>query len=295
MSVINVNNLTFSYEGSENYIFKDINLNLDNNMHMHISNDNINFDPNINKNNMNIYQDMNKYVRATIIRSLILQFISIKFANAMIELMDLDSKICQNYFKIINGINNNNQNNNYLIANPPKRKGKKNLKNYDEVIANPPKKEEPKEEEGEKINIIYYDENIKENKFGVFDDSILFERVIKKGIFILATGEKRLKLILEEIKRKNNGNYDFHLIVTGSKCKKVMDILGEDEKKLFKSGCIYTENYTKYKKYIKEYNDIIKNVYTEKDEIISFIKKNESSTDVYQSYKLIDYDNYIDK
>lgn len=34
MSVINVNNLTFSYEGSENYIFKDINLNLDTNWNL---------------------------------------------------------------------------------------------------------------------------------------------------------------------------------------------------------------------------------------------------------------------
>ena len=84
-----------------------------------------------------------------------------------------------------------------------KEKEKKNLKNYDIVIASPPKKEEHKEAaEGDKINTIYYDENIKKNKFSIFDDSILFERVIKKGIFILETGEKRLKLILEEIKRK---------------------------------------------------------------------------------------------
>ena len=75
-----------------------------------------------------------------------------------------------------------------------------------------------------------------------------------------------------------------------------MENLGEDKKKLFKSGCIYTSNYTKYKKYIKEYKDIIKNVYTEKDEIISFIKDNEScSTDVFHSFKLLNYDNYIDK
>jgi len=75
-----------------------------------------------------------------------------------------------------------------------------------------------------------------------------------------------------------------------------MEILGEDKKKLFQDGCIYTGNYTKYKKYIKEYNEIIKNVYTEKDEIISFIINNENSdTTAFQSNKLVNYDNYIDK
>ena len=68
------------------------------------------------------------------------------------------------------------------------------------------------------------------------------------------------------------------------------------KKKLFKNGCIYTGDYTKYKKYIEEYNEVIKNVYTEKDEIISFIINNENSeTNAFQSYKLINYDKYIDK
>ena len=173
-----------------------------------------------------------------------------------------------------------------ILGNPPKRKGKKNLKKYNGSIANPTKKKENKKEEGKNINIIYYDENFKKNKSEVFNDSRLFERVISKGIFILATEEAKLRLILKEMEKiqiKSGVNYYFHLIVTGSKCKKVMEILGEKEKKLFESGCIYTENYTKYKNYIKEYNDIIKNVYTEKDEIISFIKNNESSTNVFQS------------
>ena len=110
----------------------------------------------------------------------------------------------------------------------------------------------------------------------------------------MATDEKRFKLILEEIQKNNNQNIDFHLIVTGSKCKKVMRILGEDQK-FFKKGCIYTGNYNKYKNYMNEYHDIIKNVYTERDEIISFIKENESGTNIFESYKLINYENYIDK
>ena len=31
MSIININNLTFSYEGSENYVFRNVDLNLDTN------------------------------------------------------------------------------------------------------------------------------------------------------------------------------------------------------------------------------------------------------------------------
>ena len=146
-------------------------------------------------NNMKNCKSVHYFVNE-VIKGVILQFISIKFANSIIELMDFDSKICQNYIKIINGISNN-KNNNYSIGNPPKKKGNKNLEKYNGAIEDP-----PKEEEGENINIIYYDENIKGNNSDVFRDSKLFERVISKGIFILATEEKKLKLILEEIKEK---------------------------------------------------------------------------------------------
>ena len=74
------------------------------------------------------------------------------------------------------------------------------------------------------------------------------------------------------------------------------DFRRRQKKNYFQDGCIYTGNYTKYKKYIKEYNEIIKNVYTVKDEIISFIiNKENSETTAFQSYKLVNYDNYIDK
>ena len=73
-----------------------------------------------------------------------------------------------------------------------------------------------------------------------------------------------------------------------------MGILG-GKKKLFKKGCIYAGDYNKYKNYMNEYHDIIENVYTERDEIISFIKENESDTNIFESYKLINYEKYIDK
>ena len=111
----------------------------------------------------------------------------------------------------------------------------------------------------------------------------------------MAIEERRFKLILNEIYQNNNNNdYYFHLIVSGSKCDKIMNIIGEERRSIFKDACIYTGNYSKYKAYINKY-DIIKNVYTEEDEIISFIKENESDDNIFQSYKLINFYNYIDK
>jgi len=281
----------------------NINIKNDNNSNQIISIDNFRNDKNSNQiisidnfsNDKNLNNQIVNYSQNEAIINLILQYISILFGNSIIQLIDFNSKICEQYNKIINRIiNKNNQNTNFSIGNPPK---KKNYKSNE----NPPKKKDEKNiieipSKNNAINIVYYDENIKRNVSNVFDDSILFERVISNGIFILATDEKRFNLILEEIQQYNNENYNFHLIVTGSKCTKVMEILGEDKKKLFQDGCIYTGNYTKYKKYIKEYNEIIKNVYTEKDEIISFIINNENSeTTAFQSYKLVNYDNYIDK
>ena len=112
----------------------------------------------------------------------------------------------------------------------------------------------------------------------------------------MATGEKRFNLILEEIQQYNNEKYNFHNSYWLKMHKSNEDFRRRQKKNYFQDGCIYTGNYTKYKKYIKEYNEIIKNVYTEKDEIISFIiNKENSETTAFQSYKLVNYDNYIDK
>ena len=63
--------------------------------------------------------------------------------------------------------------------------------------------------------------------------------------------------------------------------------------KIFKNGCIYTTNLEKYK-YLKKKYDIINNIYTEQDEIISFINDNKSNTEIFKTYKLINFDNYKD-
>ena len=255
-------------------IHSDIDNSTNNNNNINVST-NQNLKNNINNDKINVENNVQKYL-------------SIEFANSLIKLMNFNNKINIKNNEIINKnvkYNNNNYYNNnkikndkYRIANPPPREKNSNKDN---------------EEQNKAINIIYYDENIDDNVSDIYKDSQLFERIINNGIFILATEEKRFKLILDEIK-KDNKNYNFHLIVSGSKCQKVMDILEQEERNIFQTGCIYTSNYNKYKNYIEKY-DIIKNVYTEQDEIISFIKENENNIDIFQSYKLINFDNYMDK
>ena len=55
---------------------------------------------------------------------------------------------------------------------------------------------------------------------------------------------------------------------------------------------IYTTNFKKYKNFK---NDFIENVYTEKEEIIIFINEHKNNSDIFKSFKLINYEKYIDK
>ena len=72
-----------------------------------------------------------------------------------------------------------------------------------------------------------------------------------------------------------------------------MERLSKENTDIFKNGCIYTTNIEKYKK-LKEKYDIINDIYTEEDEIIFYINNNKSNTDVFKTYKLINFNNYID-
>lgn len=215
-------------------------------------------------------------------KNIILKNISIGIANLLIDYMNLNKLKIIKYNKII--INKINQQNNSLNINS-------NIS-----LGNPPRKgAEYNKNKGENINVIYYDEDNKKERPipNIYFDSNLFERVIPYGSFILVTDEKRLNLVMEELKK--NDTIDFNLIVSGSKCKKIMEKLSNENKNIIKNGCIYTTNIKKYKKLIeKEKYDIINHIYTEEDEIISFINDNKSNTEVFKTYKLINYNNYID-
>ena len=119
----------------------NINIKNDKNSFQIISIDNFRNDKNTNQiisidnfsNDKNSNQIVN-YSQNEAIINLILQYISILFGNSIIQLMDFNSKICEKYNKIINRINNNNnQNTNFSIGNPPKKK-------IINQMQNPPKK-----------------------------------------------------------------------------------------------------------------------------------------------------------
>ena len=73
-----------------------------------------------------------------------------------------------------------------------------------------------------------------------------------------------------------------------------MKLIKDKKMDIFKSECIYTTNTEKYKDLENKY-DIIENVFTEQDEIISFINEHKSNTNIFKTFKLINFDNYMDK
>ena len=172
----------------------------------------------------------------------ILKNISIGIANLLIDLMNYNLNSMNQKKNFLNEIytfaNNNMINNtkNRIESNPPKKK-KINISFSSQ---------KDNEKKGENSNIIYYDENRKMAE--IFNDSKLFERIISNGCFILATNEKSLNLIIDEIQKSNYKEIKFDLIVTGTQCKKILNLLGDKKKNLFKSGCIYTKDYKKIKK-----------------------------------------------
>ena len=147
-------------------------------------------------------------------------------------------------------------------------------------------------------NIIYYDENIDKYIKSIHNDSDLFERKTP-GTFILCTNILSLDFVMKEI-RKKNMKYDsrivFNLIVTGSKCEKVMDFLIENKyEQFFKNVCIYCMKIEKYINLTKKYNKI-KGVYNTQKQIIKFIENVFSDeTKEFPFTKIITYYDYKDK
>ena len=147
-------------------------------------------------------------------------------------------------------------------------------------------------------NIIYYDENIDKYIKSIHNDSDLFERKTP-GTFILCTNILSLDFVMKEI-RKKNMKYDsrivFNLIVTGSKCEKVMDFLIEKKyEQFFKNVCIYCMKIEKYINLTKKYNKI-KGVYNTQKQIIKFIENVLSNeTKEFPFTKIITYYDYKDK
>ena len=147
-------------------------------------------------------------------------------------------------------------------------------------------------------NIIYYDENIKNHKKYVYQDSDYFER-ITPGAFILCTNLDSLNLIRQEIlsQIKRDKNIVFNLITTGSQCEKVMNFIKKDKEfeNCIKHVCVYCFNLEKWSK-LKEQYDKIYEVFNETQKVKDFINTF-SSKEIKPFYvtKLITLEDYLDK
>ena len=147
-------------------------------------------------------------------------------------------------------------------------------------------------------NIIYYDENTN-NLNSIYKECDEFEIILNQGSFILCRNIESLNLIKEEILRKNKKDRRiiFNIIVTGSKCEKIMNFLQENQqfKNCIKNVSIYCMNKNKYLPFKEKY-EIIEDIHIHKSTIFKFINDS-SSQEIknFSSTKIITYENYLKK
>ena len=145
------------------------------------------------------------------------------------------------------------------------------------------------------INIIYYDEEINDHRNEIVENSNIFEKECN-GTLLLVTNKESLLLILENIKNSKDSP-KFHLVCSGQNLDILMGCLQKfnDLDKYIIAVAIYTYNTEKYSNLKKEYN-IIKGIYSEKEEIIDYIKKNKSDKNIkYKIANIITYKEYTEK
>jgi len=146
-------------------------------------------------------------------------------------------------------------------------------------------------------NILYYDENINKHLEEIHQDCDYFERKTP-GTFILSSNIFSLNLIMEEIKKyytKFDDRVIFNLIVTGSKCEKVMDnLIKYNYDKFIQNICIYCMKIKKYSYLKKKYSKII-GIYNEPSKVEEFIQNvSKEQTKEFPMLKIIDYNIYKD-
>ena len=146
-------------------------------------------------------------------------------------------------------------------------------------------------------NIIYYDEN--SNLISIYKECDEFEIILNQGSFIFCRNIESLNLIKEEIIRKNKKDRRiiFNIIVTGSKCEKILNFLQENQqfKNCIKNISIYCMNKNNYLS-LKEKYEIIEDIHIHKSTIFKYI--NDSSSQEIKNYpliKIITYENYLKK
>jgi hypothetical protein len=154
------------------------------------------------------------------------------------------------------------------------------------------------DEEQKFNNIIYYDENIEclENLKKIYKDSDEFERKTP-GAFILCNDLKSLELIKKEIVKQNKRDSRCIFNIITSTYDKIMDFLkkNQDFEKCIKKVCVYNGDYKERPSLTNKYK-IDYDVFTERKQVIDFIKRN-ASKDIkaFPITKVIRLKDYEDK
>ena len=143
-------------------------------------------------------------------------------------------------------------------------------------------------------NIVYYDENIDNYEDEINADADLFEDNTF-GTFLLCTNIDSLNLVMMEIdkERKDDNQLKFNLIVTGSKCEKVMNYLKDNKyEDIFENVCIYCMNIDNYLHLKNKYNKIY-DIYNAPDNVVEFINKFSSENiKPFRTTKLVRLEEY---
>ena len=144
-----------------------------------------------------------------------------------------------------------------------------------------------------KNNIIYHDESFNKRRSKIYKDCELFKNQTD-GAFILITKDILWNNLISEFKERNI-NYKFDLIITGSTAEKILtkikDLNAED---FIDRICIYTFSVEKYS-YLKTKFTKIEGVYYQRKDVINFICSKNQNSEVYQTCKLLTYNDYIDQ
>ena len=141
-------------------------------------------------------------------------------------------------------------------------------------------------------NIIYYNESYLYRKEDVLKDSEQFEDETD-GTYILTTTENSILKVFEELERKKSDSI-FDIIITGTSANKILSIIYNKYKKYINRICLFTFSPDKYK-YLKEKYPLIEGIYYFIEDIINFIHNKNQNKPIYETVKIITYNDYYNK
>ena len=195
--------------------------------------------------------------------------------------------ICNNIYKIIINKYDKYLMDDYIHINNLDNEKKIELKTKNKILADPPKIEKY-------INIIYHDGNYYNNEYYQLINKDIFE--IKKhikGTFIFSSCFKTFEIIVEGINKKKNDDTKFFLITNGKSFQTIIDFINDKNIKFIKGICIYCCIRKNYEHLLNQYKNILQEIHTSVNGVISFIERNSSvEKNIYQSLKLITYNSY---